>query len=188
VPSLDAAADTTLALSTIDESLDTGQREPRRMARAATEVRIYTQGRFSRRLQLDPGLTPPTSWSLSPCTGPRIHWRAKLVDCPGLGAIYLNLARSPVNLCVMAVIATSSVLRAFMSRRYESLTPVSAGSDQQGSSARHPRPRHPTSRAALHGRARQRPDPGGGGLPRIHGLPAGGRDPADPERGRGDQP
>ena len=44
-----------------------------------------------------------------------------------------------------------------MSRRYESLTPVSAGSDRQGSSARHPRPRHPTGRAALHGRARQRP-------------------------------
>jgi hypothetical protein len=139
---------------------------------------LRTQGRFSRRLQLDPGLTPPTSWSLSPCTGPRIHWRAKLVDCPGLGAIYLNLARSPVNLCVMAVIATSSVLRAFMSRRYESLTRVSAGSDhKQGSSARHPRPRHPARRATLHGRAWQRPDPGGGGLPRIHGLPAGGRDP-----------
>ena len=33
VPSLDAAADTTFALSTIDESLDTGQRDPRRMAR-----------------------------------------------------------------------------------------------------------------------------------------------------------
>jgi hypothetical protein len=35
VPSLDAAADTTLALTTIDESLDTGQRDPRRTGRSA---------------------------------------------------------------------------------------------------------------------------------------------------------
>jgi hypothetical protein len=35
VPSLDAAADTTLALTTIDESLDTGQRDSRIMTPAA---------------------------------------------------------------------------------------------------------------------------------------------------------
>ena len=35
VPSLDAAADTTFALSTIDERLDTGQRDPRRMGGSA---------------------------------------------------------------------------------------------------------------------------------------------------------
>ena len=33
MPSLDAAADTTFALSTIDERLDTGQRDLRRIAR-----------------------------------------------------------------------------------------------------------------------------------------------------------
>ena len=29
------------------------------------------RGRFSRRLQLGPGLVPPSSWSLSPCIGPQ---------------------------------------------------------------------------------------------------------------------
>jgi hypothetical protein len=49
-----------------------------------TRKRIYAQqGRFSRRLQLAPGLVPPTSWSLSPCTGPEIHWRAKSLKSPG---------------------------------------------------------------------------------------------------------
>jgi hypothetical protein len=33
---------------------------------------LRTSGRFSRRLQLDPGLTPPTSWSL-PRAGPTIQ-------------------------------------------------------------------------------------------------------------------
>jgi hypothetical protein len=32
---------------------------------------LRTAGRFSRRLQLGPGLAPPSSWSLSPCIGPR---------------------------------------------------------------------------------------------------------------------
>jgi hypothetical protein len=32
--------------------------------------------RFSKRLQLAPGLDPPTSWSLSPCCGPKFHLRA----------------------------------------------------------------------------------------------------------------
>jgi hypothetical protein len=31
----------------------------------------------SRRLQLAPGLMPPTSWSLSPCCGPKFHLRAE---------------------------------------------------------------------------------------------------------------
>ena len=73
MPSLDAAADTALALTTIDESLDTGQRDPRRTGRSAAAA--AAQGfrhtsRFSRRLQLGPGLVPPSSWSLSPCIGP----------------------------------------------------------------------------------------------------------------------
>jgi hypothetical protein len=31
---------------------------------------FVTRSRFSRRLQLDPGLEPPTSWSLLPLYGP----------------------------------------------------------------------------------------------------------------------
>jgi hypothetical protein len=68
VPSLDTA-DTTAAPSTIDESFDTGQRDPRRMARAWQQTKdLGTRDMFSRRLQLAPGLVPPTSWSLSPVT------------------------------------------------------------------------------------------------------------------------
>ena len=44
VPSLDAAADKTLALSTIDESLNTGQRDPRRMGTSATGRSCPTRG------------------------------------------------------------------------------------------------------------------------------------------------
>jgi hypothetical protein len=47
-------------------------------------------GRFSRRLQLDPGLMPPTSWNLTPCIDP-LHCRADLAKSPGAGAIYLTL-------------------------------------------------------------------------------------------------
>jgi hypothetical protein len=36
-------------------------------------------------------------------------------------------------------------------------------------------------RAAIHGRAWERPDRGGGGLPRVHGVAAGGRDAAASE-------
>ena len=94
MPSLDAAADTTFALSTIDERLDTGQRDPRRMATAGEQRKdLGTRGTFSRRLQLDPGLVPPTSWSLSPCTGPEIQSRAEWLKSPGLDAIYLRLSR-----------------------------------------------------------------------------------------------
>jgi hypothetical protein len=66
VPSLDAAADTAPALITIDESLNTGQRDPHRMRRSAA-AQEGTPGSFSRRLQLAPGLVPPTSWSFPPC-------------------------------------------------------------------------------------------------------------------------
>ena len=34
---------------------------------------LRSRGRFSRRLQLGPGLVPPSSWSLSPCNGLEIH-------------------------------------------------------------------------------------------------------------------
>jgi hypothetical protein len=50
----------------------------------------------------------------------------------------------------------------------------------------HRGPSHPAGGTALHGRARERTDRGGGGLPRVHGVAAGGRDAADPERRRGD--
>ena len=46
----------------------------------------------------------------------------------------------------------------------------------------------PPGGAALHGRARERADRGGGGVARVHGVAAGDRDAADPERGGGDQP
>ena len=40
---------------------------------------------FSRRLQLDPGLVPPTSWSFTPCGPPKIYCRAEPPKCPGPG-------------------------------------------------------------------------------------------------------
>jgi hypothetical protein len=43
-------------------------------------------------------------------------------------------------------------------------------------------------RAAIHGRAWKRADRGGGGLARVHGVAARGRDTADPQRRRGDEP
>ena len=105
MPSVDAAADTTLALTTIDESLNTGQRDPRSMATSAlarAQKDLGTSARFSRRLQLDPGLEPPTSWSLSPCTGPEIHWRAESLKSPDLDAIYPMPRGSARNLAVYA--------------------------------------------------------------------------------------
>jgi pimeloyl-ACP methyl ester carboxylesterase len=47
---------------------------------------------------------------------------------------------------------------------------------------------HPAGGATIHGRAWKRADPGGGSLPRVHGLAAGDRDTADPQRRRGDKP
>jgi hypothetical protein len=56
----------------------------RRCELAPAERFAHARGRFSRRLQLDPGLTPPTSWSL-PRAGPTIQQRADLVKSPGPG-------------------------------------------------------------------------------------------------------
>ena len=47
---------------------------------------------------------------------------------------------------------------------------------------RHPGPSHSACGAAIHGRAWERADRGGRGLARVHGVAAGGRDAADPER------
>jgi hypothetical protein len=52
----------------------------------------------------------------------------------------------------------------------------------------HRGPSHSAGGAAIHGRAWERTDRGGGGLARVHGVAAGGRDAADPERCGGDQP
>jgi hypothetical protein len=80
VPSLDAADP---RVTTIDEGVDTRQRDPRSMARSAQVIAgrhcelarpegfRRTRCRFSRRLQLDPGLMPPTSWSLPLHGAPR---------------------------------------------------------------------------------------------------------------------
>jgi pimeloyl-ACP methyl ester carboxylesterase len=54
--------------------------------------------------------------------------------------------------------------------------------------ARHRGPSDPAGGAAIHGRAWERADRRGGGLACVHGVPAGGRDAADLERRRGDQP
>ena len=66
MPSLDAAAQTP-ALTTIDESLDKGQRDPRGMARAGTEVpdgaRLefvnFHPDRWMRNRMIARGWTPP---------------------------------------------------------------------------------------------------------------------------------
>jgi hypothetical protein len=50
----------------------------------------------------------------------------------------------------------------------------------------HRGPSHPAGGTAIHGRAWECTDRGGGGLARVHGVAAGGRDAADPERRRGD--
>ena len=44
-----------------------------RYARSGVRKRNWRThaGRFGRRLQLDPGLVPPTSWSHSPCVDPK---------------------------------------------------------------------------------------------------------------------
>ena len=100
VPSLDPA-DTTPALSTIDESLDTGQRDPRRWRGGRQQKKdLGTRGRFSRRLQLAPGLVPPSSWSLSPCFGPATYLRAESLKSPAPDAICLRLLGSTRNLAV----------------------------------------------------------------------------------------
>ena len=57
-------------------------------------------GRFSRRLQLDPGLVPPTRWSPSPVTTPEVHSRAESLKSPGPSAIYLRPPGSTRNLAV----------------------------------------------------------------------------------------
>jgi len=57
-------------------------------------------GRFSRRLQLAPGPVPQTSWSLSPCIGPEIYWRAESFRSPGVEAIYPMPPGSARNLAV----------------------------------------------------------------------------------------
>jgi pimeloyl-ACP methyl ester carboxylesterase len=54
--------------------------------------------------------------------------------------------------------------------------------------AGHRGPSHSTCGAAIYGRAWEGADRGGGGLARVHGVTAGGRDAADPERRRGDEP
>jgi len=59
---------------------------------------LGTLGRFSRRLQLDPGLEPPTSWSLLPLYGPYNYLRAALAKSPGLEAIYLKVRGNAVDL------------------------------------------------------------------------------------------
>ena len=56
----------------------------RAQASAQNELRIQG-GRFSRRLQLGPGLVPPSSWSLSPCVGPKSTVAPKVAKCPGPG-------------------------------------------------------------------------------------------------------
>jgi hypothetical protein len=121
---LDAAADTTPALITIDESLDTGQRDSRSMATSAQVVAArhseparaegfrHARCTFSRRLQLAPGLVPPTSWSPSPCVGPKIYWRAESLKSPGPEGICLEV--SPI--CAMN-------LRSAHASRAEPLTP-----------------------------------------------------------------
>ena len=54
------------------------------------ERRLRPAGSFSRRLQLGPGLKPPSSWSLSPASTPNIYGRAESLKSPGLEAIYLS--------------------------------------------------------------------------------------------------
>src|SRR5215212_7484994 len=49
-----------------------------------------------------------------------------------------------------------------------------------------PKTSHSASGTAIHGRAWELPDRGGGGLARVHGLAVGGRDKADPEGRRRD--
>jgi len=61
-------------------------------------------GRFGRRLQLDPGLVPPASWSHSPAS-PLLNCRADLAKSPGSGAIYLKQIRSARNLAIYVLIA-----------------------------------------------------------------------------------
>ena len=75
--------------------------------------------RFSRRLQLAPGLMPPTSWSLSPCIGPEIYWRAESFRSPAVGAIYLMPPASARNFAVMKVrvMCGIEVVRSWVKKR-----------------------------------------------------------------------
>jgi hypothetical protein len=116
VPSLDGATDTTRRFVHYHERLDTGQCAPRRMARAGNRRKdLGTRDRFSRRLQLGPGLVPPSSWSLPPCNGPEIHWRAKLLKSPGPGGIYLILVRSAATLRPTAWCSSHGIASVFES-------------------------------------------------------------------------
>jgi len=54
--------------------------------------------------------------------------------------------------------------------------------------ARHRGSRHSACGTALHGQAWERANGGGGGLACVHGVAARGRDAADPERRRRDEP
>ena len=65
---------------------------------------------------------------------------------------------------------------------------VMAATQRPWSGAGYRGPSHPAGGATIHGRAWERTDRGGGGLARVHGVAAGGRDPADPERCGDDQP
>ena len=78
----------------------------------ASKKVLGTPGRFSRRLQLDPGLVPPTSWSPSPCVGPKIYWRAESLKSPGPEGICLEVSQ----ICAMN-------LRSAHASRAEPLTP-----------------------------------------------------------------
>ena len=53
------------------------------------------RGRFSRRLQLAPGLVPPSRWSLSPCTGPATRLRAELSDVQVLARFVSSSCEMP---------------------------------------------------------------------------------------------
>jgi hypothetical protein len=51
--------------------------------------------RFSRRLQLAPGLVPPSSWSLSPCIGPATICAQNWSDVQVLAQFISNLREMP---------------------------------------------------------------------------------------------
>jgi hypothetical protein len=80
---------------------------------------LRTTGKFSRRLQLAPGLMPPTSWSLSPCIGPEIYWRVESFRSPAVGAIYLMPPASARNFAVMKVrvMCGIEVVRSWVKKR-----------------------------------------------------------------------
>src|SRR5207249_1120141 len=84
VPSLDAAADTTFAVFTITKGSIQVNATRAGWGDQQQHNVLDTPGRFSRRLQLAPGLEPPTSWSLSPvATRPKLQQRTQLSISPG---------------------------------------------------------------------------------------------------------